>query len=144
LQVTGNSGAVIENSEQNGPHQLAARSEHLLGPIVGIKVDEAPDVTDLIASHFTIEEPRLSALCTGGAPGGDAALLGKAVGLEEAAQGGIGGQGLELGVALDQRPEVVVVQLHAPTLVRSILCKDGPPYPRAHRRLLAGIGAQLA
>jgi hypothetical protein len=31
LQMAGNSGAIIENGEQNGGQQLAAGSEYLLG-----------------------------------------------------------------------------------------------------------------
>jgi hypothetical protein len=37
--------------------------------------------------------------------------LGKAIGLQETAQGGVGGYRLEIGAAFGERDEIVVVQL---------------------------------
>jgi hypothetical protein len=107
-------------------------------------MDKASDVLGLVASHFAIEEPGLGSLRASGPARREAPPLAKAVGFEETAQGGIGGYGLEIGAALGQRDEVVVMQLYAPAFVCGVLGEDYLTHYVAHCRLLAGIGAQLA
>ena len=89
--------------------------------MVRIEVPEAADVLGLVAPHFAVKEAGLGALGALGTAGGEAASLVEAVGLEEAAQRCIGRYRLEGGVALGKRDEIVVVQLHAPALVRRVL-----------------------
>jgi len=66
LQMAGNSGAIIENGEQDWGQQLAAGSEYLLGTKMAVKMNEASHVTGLVAPHLTIEEPGLGAFGAGG------------------------------------------------------------------------------
>jgi hypothetical protein len=105
---------------------------------------QAVHVLDLVAAHLAVEEPRLGALRAFRAARRDAAPFGEAIGLQEPAQCRVGRYGLEIGPVLGQRDEIVVVQLRAPTLMRGVLGKHGLAHGVAHRRLLAGIGAQLA
>src|SRR6516225_4193312 len=109
-----------------------------------IKMPESAGILSLIAPDLAIEEAGLGALCTLRAARGEAAPLLKTVGLQEPAQRCIGRHGLEIGVGLGERHEIVVVQLHAPALVRGVLGEDRLAYRAAHRRLLPSIGAQLA
>src|SRR5215510_1538265 len=112
--------------------------------MVTIDVNESADILGLVASDLAIKEPGLGALDTLRAARCEAAPLVEAVGLQEAAERRIGRHGLEIEVDLGQSNEIVVVQLHAPTLVRSVLGPDRLAYRAAHRRLLPGVGAQLA
>ena len=50
----------------------------------------------------------------------------------------------EVRIALGERNKIVVVQPHAPALVRDVLGDKCLAYRAADRRLPAGIGAQLA
>src|SRR5262249_242023 len=109
-----------------------------------IPMDEPADVTGLVASDLTIEEAGLGALSPFRATRGFAAALGKAGGLEEAAQRSVGGQRIELGGVLGQRYEIVVGQPYAPALVGGVLGDDGMTEGGGDGGLLGGIGAQLA
>src|SRR5262249_51592081 len=112
--------------------------------MVTIDVKQAADILSLVTSDLAIKEPGLGVLGTLRAARCEAAPLVEAIGLQEPAQRGVGRDGLEIEVGLGQSDEIVVVQLHAPTLVRSVLGQDRLAYRAAHRRLLAGVGAQLA
>jgi hypothetical protein len=112
--------------------------------MVRIPVDEPTHILGLIAPDLAIEEPALGTVGACRLAGREAAPLVEAVGLEEPAQRRIGRHGRKIRVAVGERDEVIVVQLHTPALVRGVLGKDRLAYRAAHRRLLSGIGAQLA
>ena len=65
LQMTDNSGAVIEDGEQNGGHQVAAWREDFLGAMMAVPMEQGTHVTGLIASHLPVEEPRLGTFRAG-------------------------------------------------------------------------------
>src|SRR5262245_5942505 len=106
-----------------------------------IGVKETADILGLVAPDLAIEEPGLGALGTLRAARCKTAPLGEAVGLQKPAQRGVGRDGLELGIVIRERNEIVVVQLHAPAFMRGVLGQDCLAYRAAHRRLLAGVGA---
>src|SRR5262245_52765897 len=112
--------------------------------MVRIPVDEPAHILGLVAPDLAIKETGLSALGTLRAVRCEAAPLVEAIGLQEPAQRGVGRDGLELGIAVGERDEIVVVQLHTPALVCGVLGEDRLTYRAAHRRLLPGVGAQLA
>jgi hypothetical protein len=112
--------------------------------MMAIPMEKATHILGLVTPDLAIEEPGLGTVGACGLTGREAPSFAQAVGFEEAAQGGVGGHGIEIGAALGKDNEIVVVQLDAPALVRGVLGKDGLPESTAHRPLLAGIGAQLA
>ena len=111
---------------------------------MAVEVPQTVDILSLVAAHFAIGDAGLGALGTVGSARCQAPPLGEAIGAHEPAQRGVGRHGLELGPGLSQRDEVVVMELDAPALVGSILGKHGLAHGIADRKLLSGIGAQLA
>jgi hypothetical protein len=113
LQVTSKARTVIEHAEQDRRYPFAAGGENLARANVTIMVDEPSYVLGLVAPDLTVDEPGLGALRAFRAARRDAAPFGKAIGLQEPAQCRVGWYGLEIGPALGQRDEIVVVQLRA-------------------------------
>jgi len=108
------------------------------------RVPQAVDIRGLVAAHLTIGDAGLGALGAVGSTRCHAPPLGEAIGAHEPAQRGVGRHRLELGRRFGQCDEVVVMELDAPALMRSVLREDGLAHGIADRNLPSGVGAQLA
>lgn len=144
LQMTGEPGAIIEHAEEDRRLPLAACGEHLAGAMVTIPMPQAVDVFSLVAADLAIQQPRFGAIGACGLARCDALPLVETVRLHEAAQRVVAGHRPQIGSRLGERCQIVVMELYAPAVVRSVLCEQDLPHCAAHRGLLAGIGAQLA
>ena len=62
LQMAGKARVVVDDAEQDRRHPLAAHGQHLLRPVMAVRMPQAIDVLGLVASDFARNEPGLGPL----------------------------------------------------------------------------------
>jgi hypothetical protein len=114
---------VVENGQGERMLPLAPRTEHLEGAVVKVEMPEGADLFRLEAADLALVAPCGSAFLAG-VPGLHAGLAQQAMRLQVAAHGGIGAQRPQRRLGLEQRRQVVVVQLVGPVRVFLVLAAE--------------------
>ena len=110
---------IIQDAQSDGALPLAVVREHLERCMVEVEMPERSHVLGLVAANFSVLASLTSIIPT--AFGSRPPLANKAVGLHIPPDGGIRSQRPERIIGIDQRREIVVVQLVAPVLVCAVL-----------------------
>lgn len=101
-------------------------------------------IPGFVAADLARIEPGRGSQRAGGLARRHRATPGQAMGGQEPPHRGVGGHRPQLGPALGQGHQIVMMQLRTPTPVGLVLSPQGLAQRGGHRRLLAGILATLA
>ena len=138
LQVAAQARVVVEEAEQDGRLPLARGGQHAALAAVHIGVPQGVAARDLVAQHLAGFDRRPGLALMPLAP----ALAHQPASPHRPGQRRVGRHRAELGVAVDQRRQVLVVQLRRPRRMRPVLLAQRLDQRRRHRALAPGIGAR--
>ena len=111
---------IIHDAQRDGALPLAVTREHLDRCVVKVEMPQGPHVFGFVAANFSAL-PSLASFTSATAFGPRASLANQTMRLHVPAHRGIGSQRPERIISLDERREIVVVQLVAPVLVCAVL-----------------------
>ena len=140
LQVAAEARVVIEEAEQDRRLPFAGGGQHAALAVVEIAVPEAVAARDLVAQHLAGLRDRRGL----GLEAPAAALAHQPAIAHRPGERRVGGHRAERRIGVDQRPQVLVVQLRRPRRMRPVLVAQRLDQRRRHRPHAPGIGARPA
>ena len=140
LQVAAQTRVVVEEAEQDGRLPLARGAQHAALGAVHIGMPQRVRARDLVAQHLAGFDRRLGLALMPLAP----ALAHQRASAHRPGQRRVGRHRAELGVGVDPRGQVLVVELRRPRRMRPVLLAQRLDERRRHRALAPGIGARAA
>ena len=144
LGMASQAAMIIEDAQQDriGPATVVQQDRQRA--VMKVQVPEAVDIFVFVTAHLAALEAVLGRLGARAVDRATAWAFAQAVGFHKAQDRGIRRLGPQVGLLLHQHQQVVGVELIAPVGMLPILGGQRLPEIEAQRRMLAGVGAELA